>query len=96
MPSGRKPGGKKTGGRKPGTPDKRTRAAYVKTSNRAEGIIALIESNHLETDIKKMSPSGRMYLMTQLMEFVSPKQSRVTSQAAVKQEVTVTIKRNRT
>lgn len=64
--------GVKTGGRKKGSINKRTKDQL----DRAERVLGLIESDHLETDIKKISPYQRMILYCDMMEYAIPKLSR--------------------
>lgn len=64
--------GKKYGGRIKGTPNLKTAEAM----NRAERIVAVIESNHLEKDIKNITPRERMNLYATLLEYIMPKLSR--------------------
>lgn len=64
--------GEKTGGRSKGTPNKRT----AEVLSRVEKILQLIESKYLESDIKALTPSQRMTLYSDMLEYVSPKLSR--------------------
>lgn len=66
------PKGKKYGGRIRGTPNKKT----FEQLSRAENILTLIEDNYFEKDIKMLSPSKRMDLYAQMLEYVAPKLSR--------------------
>jgi len=63
--------GEKTGGRKKGTPNK-------VTQEHRELINRLIDSpNDLEKDLKKLSPKDRLDSIIKLLQFTTPKQSRV-------------------
>lgn len=64
--------GKKYGGRKKGTPNRKTSDIL----NRAERILRLLETQHLEKDIKRIAPAKRIDLHNEMMEYVLPKLSR--------------------
>jgi hypothetical protein len=83
--------GVKTGGRSKGTPNKKT----AEHRERAERVLQLIESNHLEKDIKKLTPGQRMILYADMLEYVAPKLSRVTHQGGTDNALTIKIVRSR-
>jgi hypothetical protein len=64
---------KKYGGRKKGTPNKAT----VEQKQRAERLLQVIETDYLDTDIKKLTPLQRTNLYLGLMEYTLPKLRRV-------------------
>jgi len=66
-------GGIKTGGRKKGTPNKKT----AEQLERAEKILQLLETKYLEKDISKLTPNQRVWLFSSMLEYRSPKLSRV-------------------
>lgn len=66
--------GKKTGGRQPGSLNKKT----AEELDRAGRVLDIIESNHLEKDIKALSPNQRMMLYADMMEYKAPKLARTT------------------
>lgn len=66
------PEGKKYGGRVKGTPNKKTAEAI----SRAERILRLIERQYFEKDIKTLTSSQRIFLYSDMLEYVSPKLSR--------------------
>lgn len=66
--------GIKTGGRTAGTLNKKT----AEVLDRAERVLQLIETEHLEKDIKQLSPNQRMQLYADMMEYKAPKLQRTT------------------
>lgn len=89
---GKKKGAAKTGGRVAGVPNKRT----VEALNRAERILQLIESDYLEDDIIALSPSQRIDLYQNMVEYTMPKLSRQDVNANVKQKTVIEILRRST
>lgn len=83
--------GVKTGGRTKGTPNKKT----AEHRERAERVLHLIESDHLEKDIKKLTPGQRMILYADMLEYVAPKLSRVAHVGGTNNELTINIVRSR-
>lgn len=79
------PKGAKYGGRTPGTPNKKTAFAI----SRAEKILQLIEAEYFEDDIKELTPSQRMVLYSDMLEYVSPKLSRQELTGSVKTVIKV-------
>lgn len=63
----------KTGGRTKGALNKKT----IEQKKRAESVLNIIETNHLEKDIKKLTAYQRTSLYVGLMEYVAPKLRRV-------------------
>ena len=70
-----KPGHKKVpgSGRKKGQLNRQT----VEQKGRAEAILQLLENEYLEDDIKNISASQRATLFSDMLEYASPKLSRV-------------------
>lgn len=66
-------GNTKKGGRAKGGMNKKT----IDQKERAESLMKIIESNYLETDLKKLSSLQRCNLYLGLMEYVAPKLRRV-------------------
>ena len=83
------PAGIKLGGRKKGTPNKKTAAQL----DRAERIIQLIEKNYLDDDLENISSKDRMYLFSDLLEYVQPKLTRTDHGGQIEHKITVNIKR---
>jgi hypothetical protein len=67
--------GFKTGGRQLGTPNKNV-SVKKERKNRAEHILALIETDYLKSDIEQLTPHQRTQLFRDLMEYAQPKLSR--------------------
>lgn len=67
--------GVKTGGRIKGVSVNKT---TKEEKDRAGRVLHMIESQHLEKDIKKLSPYQRMILYMDMMEYKAPKLSRTT------------------
>ena len=65
--------GKKFGGRSKGTPNKKT----AEQLDRAERILQLIESQYLDDDIDKLTPSQRTSFFEALLEYRAPKLTRI-------------------
>lgn len=82
--------GVKTGGRIKGTPNKKT----ADVLDRVSRVLELIESNHLENDIKKLTPGQRMTLYSDLLEYKAPKLSRTELKGGTKDELTIRIVRS--
>ena len=70
-----KPGHKKIpgSGRKKGQLNRQT----IEQKGRAEAILQLLENEYLEDDIKNISASQRATLFSDMLEYASPKLSRV-------------------
>ena len=70
-----KPGHKKIpgSGRKKGQLNRQT----IEQKGRAEAILQLLENEYLEDDIKNISASQRATLFSDMLEYSSPKLSRV-------------------
>jgi hypothetical protein len=82
--------GVKTGGRRKGTPNKRT----AEEIDRANRVLQLIESEYLESDIKKLTPAQRMQLYSDMMEYKVPKLSRTELKGGTSNELKITIVRS--
>lgn len=63
----------KGAGRKPGQLNRKT----IEQKGRAEAILQLLENEYLENDIKNISASQRATLFSDMLEYASPKLSRV-------------------
>lgn len=83
--------GVKSGGRVKGTPNKKT----ADVLDRVTRVLELIESDHLEKDIKKLTPGQRMTLYADLLEYKAPKLSRTELKGGTKDELKITIVRSR-
>lgn len=82
--------GIKSGGRTKGTPNKKT----AEVLDRVSHVLEIIESNHLESDIKKLTPGQRMILYSDLLEYKAPKLSRTELRGGTKDELKITIVRS--
>lgn len=82
--------GIKSGGRVKGTPNKKT----ADVLDRVTRVLELIESDHLEKDIKKLTPGQRMTLYADLLEYKAPKLSRTEHRGGTKDELTIRIVRS--
>lgn len=82
--------GVKSGGRTKGTPNKKT----ADVLDRVSRVLELIESDHLEKDIKKLTPGQRMTLYADLLEYKAPKLSRTELKGGTKDTLTVHIVRS--
>ena len=82
--------GVKSGGRTKGTPNKKTADVLDRVSH----VLEIIESNHLESDIKKLTPGQRMTLYSDLLEYKAPKLSRTELKGGTKDELIVRIVRS--
>ena len=78
----------KTGGRKPGVKNKKT-ADVNNMIDRALGII----DSRLDYDVNKLSPTRRIQMMENLLEYRLPKRSRVDETGETPTEIKVTIER---
>lgn len=74
---------KKTGGRTKGVQNKNT----PEKKHRAEKILQLIESDYFDKDIKHLSPSQRLNLYSEMLEYVMPKLSRQEVNAHITQKI---------
>lgn len=82
--------GIKSGGRIKGTPNKKT----AEVLDRVTRVLELIESDHLEKDIKKLTPGQRMTLYSDLLEYKAPKLSRTELKGGTKDDLKITIVRS--
>ncbi len=82
--------GIKSGGRIKGTPNKKT----ADVLDRVTRVLELIESNHLDKDIKKLTPGQRMTLYADLLEYKAPKLSRTEHRGGTRDELKITIVRS--
>ncbi len=82
--------GIKSGGRKKGTPNKKT----AEEIDRATRVLEIIESEYLEKDIKALTPSQRMTLYADMMEYKVPKLSRTELRGGTKDEIVIRVVRS--
>lgn len=82
--------GVKSGGRTKGTPNKKTADVLDRVSH----VLQIIESNHLESDIKKLTPGQRMTLYSDLLEYKAPKLSRTELKGGTKDVLIINIVRS--
>lgn len=82
--------GVKSGGRRKGTPNKKT----AEEIDRATRVLELIESQYLEKDIKALTPSQRMILYADMMEYKVPKLSRTEHAGGTKDEIVIRVIRS--
>jgi hypothetical protein len=84
--------GIKSGGRTKGTPNKKT----AEVLDRVSKVLAIIETDHLENDIKKLTASQRVTLYCDLLEYKAPKLSRTEFIGDTKNETIIRIVRDNT
>ena len=84
--------GTRTGGRTKGTPNKKT----ADLQDRAERVLKMIERDFLEDDVIALSPSQRMMLYADMMEYVAPKLARVQHEGKTDTTLTIRIVRGNT
>lgn len=62
---------------------------------RAERVLQILEGDHLDKDIKKLTASQRVLLYCDMLEYVAPKLSRVAHEGGTNNELTIKIVRSR-
>lgn len=81
--------GTPSGGRKKGSLNKRTQ----ETRDRIAKVLALIESQYLDEDIKKLTATQRLSFYSDLIEYAVPKLARVEHEGGTNDELTIRIVR---